>query len=110
MGGDLIREPDCRAHVGDDLIGEPDRRSADRGEPAGRPHALIRHAPVGPTPTRPSTNYNEARTTVLAKAALKQLGYKGTLARAAVDKASAHVGANAPLELLIRAALQRCGA
>ena len=95
-----------------DPIGEPDRRAqvnaVDRGEPTGRAHVLIRHVPVGATRTQPPTKYDEARNTVLAKTALKQLGYKRTIASAAVDEASAHVGANAPLELLIRAALQRC--
>ena len=56
-----------------------------------------------------STHYNAARNTVLAKAALKQLGYKRSIASTAVDEANAHVGADAPLELLIRTALQRCG-
>jgi len=44
----------------------------------------------------------------LATKALTQLGYPPKLAKAAVDTACAHVGADAELEILIREALRRC--
>jgi len=44
----------------------------------------------------------------LATKALTQLGYPPRLAKAAVDTACAHVGADAELEILIREALRRC--
>jgi len=44
----------------------------------------------------------------LATKALTQLGYPPMVAKAAVDAAYAHVGADADLELLVREALRRC--
>jgi Holliday junction resolvasome RuvABC DNA-binding subunit len=44
-----------------------------------------------------------------AKQALRQLGYRSAIAAAAVESAHAHVGADADLPTLIKAALQRCG-
>jgi hypothetical protein len=47
-----------------------------------------------------------ARTNAIA--ALTSSGYKRHIATAAVDEASAHVGAEAPLEVLLREAFRRC--
>jgi Holliday junction resolvasome RuvABC DNA-binding subunit len=44
-----------------------------------------------------------------AEQALSQLGYSRAVARAAVEAASAHVGATAELATLIKEALRRCG-
>jgi hypothetical protein len=45
---------------------------------------------------------------VLAQAALRQMGFKATLAATAVATACAHVGADAELPVLIKEALQHC--
>jgi hypothetical protein len=47
---------------------------------------------------------------VQAKAALRALGWKATIADAAVDRVGAHVGTGEPLEAVIAAALRECPA
>ncbi len=74
-----------------------------------RPNTPASH--VGPTPTPATTPPSRLDTTITrtqARDALVGLGWKSSIARAAVDEACSHVGASAPLEVLIREALQRC--
>jgi len=61
--------------------------------------AVIVHGAIDP---------NDSDNIKLASTALDRLGYATTIARSAVKVASAHVGATADLETLIREALRRC--
>ena len=58
--------------------------------------------------TAPAPNLDRAIAVAQARDALVGLGWKAALARAAVERAHAHVGAAASLEAVIREALRRC--
>jgi len=78
-------------------------RIASRASPHHRP------ANVPPVPVAPSTTKLDvaiARTNAIA--ALTTAGWKRGVATAAVDEASAHVGADTPFEVLVREAFRRC--
>jgi 5-methylcytosine-specific restriction endonuclease McrA len=91
---------------GDNFSGEAKRRlngpvaiemtAAERDTTHLRP-------PVG----RPS-RYRYVERNTLAKAALQQAGYKSTIAGRAVERATARVPADAPLEVLLKEALRCC--
>jgi Holliday junction resolvasome RuvABC DNA-binding subunit len=68
--------------------------------PAERKHSSVAKA---------SSNLIEADPVALAKAALRQSGFKAPIAARAVEVACAHVGANAELAVLIKEALRHCG-
>jgi hypothetical protein len=73
-------------------------------------HVLPKHssAPsVKKAMKRPSLNEDDP--VVLAQAALRQMGFKASLAASAVDEACAHVGATVDLAALIKEALRHCG-
>ncbi len=55
-----------------------------------------------------TSRFDAATTRTQARDALVGLGWKPTIARAAVDEACSHVGPSAPLEVVIREALRRC--
>ena len=59
-------------------------------------------------PSRPSAKLDATVVRMQARDALVGLGWKPTIARAAVDEAWSHVGSSVALELLIREALRRC--
>jgi Holliday junction resolvasome RuvABC DNA-binding subunit len=71
-------------------------------------HAMRKHASAAST-AKASSNLIEGDPVALAKAALRQSGFKAPIAARAVEVACAHVGANAELAVLIKEALRHCG-
>jgi Holliday junction resolvasome RuvABC DNA-binding subunit len=59
-------------------------------------------------PNEPGHALASAITRTQSCDALVGLGWKPVIARAAVDDAIVHVGAEAPLEVVIKEALRRC--
>jgi hypothetical protein len=80
-----VLDPDSRAHVG------VERTSTSKRE-------------MTPAPSR----LDAAITRTNAIAALTTSGWKRGIATTAVDEARAHVGADVPLEVLVREAFRRC--
>ena len=67
-------------------------------------HAIARHARNQPART---SRFEDVVVREHAKQALMQLGFKARAARAAVEAACAHVGADADVASIVKAALQR---
>jgi len=86
---------------------------------ARRPNALSTAPHVGredaqtstvsaPPPTRTTSAFDVVAARAQVRDALVRLGWKPSIARAAVDQAMSHVGSGASLDVLVREALRRC--
>ena len=73
---------------------------------SSNPHVGTNEPPI--RPTSKSAKFADAQAKTMAQLALKQLGWKPSIAKAAVDEAIDHVGLDVPVEELIREALKRC--
>jgi hypothetical protein len=89
---------------GNELVGKPDghalRKHAE-GVPRHSNGRAVKKAMAAP-------NLNEDSPVVLARAALRQMGFKAAVAAGAVETACAHVGIDLELSLLIKESLRYC--
>ncbi|MFN0250485.1 MAG: HNH endonuclease [Kofleriaceae bacterium] len=105
-----------RAHVGVDRHGHPETEATitrphgtTRSHGAARSHGTAQSQSHGITQsTGTPLRLDAAITRTNAIAALTTSGWKRGIAVAAVDAATAHVGAAAPLDVLLREAFRRC--
>jgi hypothetical protein len=91
----------------------PDRITVHRTSDARSSHAMTRHGTRSPDARSPrsvtaSSKLEIATTRAQARDALVKLGWTSAVARAAVEAASACVGADASVEVLLREAVRRC--
>jgi hypothetical protein len=82
---------------------EHGRRLRDDSEP-GPSHAMARHGRREPMRRR---RFDDVVKLEYAKQALMQLGFKARAAKAAAEAACAHVGSDADIPTIVKAALQR---
>jgi hypothetical protein len=64
---------------------------------------------TGPTASDVGSRDRQVERNTLAETAIKQAGYKATVAARAVERATGRVPADAPLEVLLTEALRHCG-
>ena len=110
--GDLAISGTADALVVTRPYGTPHRRASPAARDArmpnttsAKPHGLDEDAPCGgPTASR----FAQAASRTQARAALVTMGWKPSIASAAVDQARAQLPDSATLEALIRAALRHC--
>jgi hypothetical protein len=89
-------------------VDDPEPRSPGALPIEQRRTSSVEQAPKSRSHARPASAYGKVELRTLACSAIRRLGWKPSIAAAAVDAVLAQLSSDIPLEDLIRAALPRC--